>query len=278
MSTTSSEYDITGGDAILSVRQLLKRYCTAFTLSMTQMVIVPIADGRVVAELFVLPTILPPPGFVASAGAGLNVPYGLTTYTVNYTMMTFRSYLSMAFALARGAERWKCTVVCRNKLNAAVPCNAATLTRLHSPVTTGVTELGFPTRRYEVPVVSAAVVTTTASMTQPLYRQPGIDISEGGQVSLVEAAPGTLDVEFPFVSQYRAYNPRLPINNVSDGRNRMNAMLSAELDVVPATASGAANIYQNWVSARIMSSVGEDFNLFHFLHAPAILSHIPISA
>jgi hypothetical protein len=85
-------------------------------------------------------------------------------------------------------------------------------------------------------------------------------------VSLGNANTSPMDVEFPFVSPYRAINPRASIDSSADSRDDMNAVLMAGL---------GDTIDTSYFIARIYTAGGEDYNVFYFLHAPAFLDNYP---
>lgn len=270
------DYDITGRDAISSLRQCLKRYCGVYSTFLYT----DNPDGSTLSRVqqICLPTIMPPPGYVLDSSdaldvSGLNLP-------VNYTNLTFKSYLAMAFALARGSERMKFVTQTRffdNNVGLAAPAFTANI--LASPSMVSVERwyeaadargFSFPTRRREIIVPPLSYSTYSNIGLAALAWRRCQNYSEGAQIGLAGVDPSTLDVEFPFVSCMRAYNPRLPLSNQSDTRDKMNMVVTAEIP------SSILDSSSNQAAFHIFGSVGEDFNLFYYLHAPSLLEYNPI--
>jgi len=270
------DYDITGRDAISSLRQCLKRYCGVYSTFLYN----DNPDGSTLSRVqqICLPIIMPPPGFVVDPVDALDVS-GLNL-SVNYTNLTFKSYLAMAFALARGSERLKFVTQTRLYDNFTGAVDVRTVSNVvASPSMVSVERWyeaagarGFSpyTRRKEIIVPPIGYSTFSNVSLAALAWRKCQNYSEGAQVGLSGVDPSTLDVEFPFVSCMRAYNPRLPISNQTDMRDKMNLVVTAELP------SGIYDGSSNQTTFHIFGSVGEDFNLFYFLHAPSLLEYNPI--
>lgn len=268
------DYDITGRDAISSLRQVLKRYCGVYSSFLYN----NNPDGSTLTRVqqICLPTIMPPPGYVLSAYDGLDLS-GLNL-PVNYTNLTFKTYLAMAFALARGSERMKFVLQTRLLDNSGSPAGFVSSV-VAAPTMTSVERFydradskGFSniTRRREFLIPPMGYSTFSNVGLASLAWRKGQNYSEGAQVGLAGTEPSTFDIEFPFVSCLRAYNPRLPLSNSSDMREMMNMVVTAELP------SDIYSSSSNQVPFHILGSVGEDFNLFYFLHAPTLLEYNPI--
>jgi hypothetical protein len=247
-------YDVSCGDAVASFRQLWKRYgqeyaCQARSQSAN-------GTGRLLEVL--LPMYFPPPGYVALAADGLDVT--MSQLPINYTTWSFRSYLSQAFALARGSVRWKVLLTTRN-VNATGSLSGY-VSRYYGTVADFA---GTNRRRSSVKGSTAAGFESESTTARSMLSVVRGD--EGLQVAGTHDVVAPFDVELPFVSAYRAFNPRAQIDTAAgDDRDLMNVVISSET---------AATVDTSYLQARIYTCAGEDFNVFHFTHAPALLDAIP---
>jgi len=249
-------YDVACGDAVASFRQLWKRYSQEYAFqARTQSTEGP---GRVLEVL--LPVVLPVPGYVGSSAEALDV--NESGLPVNYTSWSFRSYLSQAFALCRGSVRWKVFVSCKNGLD--IGSATGSVSRYFGSETDfGGTNRRKSYRRSDALTPGFANECGTArNLSRATIGDEGLQV-----VSIGEHTSSPLDVEFPFVSSYRAFNPRVGINNIGDDRYFMNTVITSEL---------GDTVDSSYMTARVFTAAGEDFNVFCFLHAPAILSHYPV--
>lgn len=242
-------FDITGGDAILSLRQLVKRYTVEYAIQP----VCTTAAGTSRLLAIALPLVMPAPGYPQTQSALAALDLDTNGQYFNYTGMTFRQYVSQAFALARGGIRWK--VVGGPKYNTTLAGANTWVYRSHG------VPANFVSRRLEAAAGSISALNATASSWAN-----NVPLDEGAQAAEVSAnGLSSADVQFPFVSLYRAVNPRLSMSTTTDRRDKMYAVVATE--VAPATSS-----FSNY---KVMSSVGEDYNLFCFIHAPAFLNGVP---
>jgi hypothetical protein len=250
----SSTYDVSGADAVASLRQLLKRYVQAYV----NMAFSPIAAGAMREVDTYLPIVLPSPGYNVAGSGQMQLDTSTLGVPVNYTSWTYRSYIAQAFALARGSIRWKTFHQSRNGTTVGSGINI--ISRLWRPL----------------PIVlrTARTVLSTSTADPSFGARAFRGASEGfsgTQIGSLSTVTPYLDVEFPFVSMYRGLNARASFGvPVDDQRSHMNALLTSTI-----SPSSDAN---NYNLTRIFEACGEDFSLFHFIHAPAILGAIPIES
>jgi len=262
-------YDLTGGDAVISVRQLFKRYSLEHTVSLQS----PI-DALVglniysIALSYISPVSLPVPGYPSVALAAVDV--AANGEPISYTGLSFHTYFSLAFALARGAVRWKPVVCMRGGTTLA--SNLVGIAR-YTDVLPAIASRRPNTVSYANLAPSNTVTYARARNLIPAgWRRAdtGIQLAE----SNTGVSPATLDVEFPFTSTMRAINPRASIGLSAEGRDDNNVILTLEL---PISTNSASTGYASYASVDVYTSVGEDFNLFSFTHAPAFLQSIPLA-
>jgi hypothetical protein len=262
-------YDLTGGDAVISVRQLFKRYSLEHTVSLQS----PI-DALVglniysIALSYISPVSLPVPGYPSVALAAVDV--AANGEPISYTGLSFFTYFSLAFALARGAVRWKPVVCMRGGTTLA--SNLVGIAR-YTDVLPAIASRRPNTVSYANLAPSNTVTYARARNLIPAgWRRAdtGIQLAE----SNTGVSPATLDVEFPFTSTMRAINPRASIGLSAEGRDDNNVILTLEL---PISTNSASTGYASYASVDVYTSVGEDFNLFSFTHAPAFLQSIPLA-
>lgn len=252
---TPLSYDVACGDAVASFRQLFKRYSQeyAFQVRCQQ----DAGPGRH-AEIC-LPIVFPPPGQTDLPPQSLD----LTTanHPVNFTSWSFRSYMSQAFALCRGSIRWKIMITSKNQTS--IGPATCSVTRYYGTRVEfgGVNHRKSYRRSGQLVSGYANECVTAEQLRQATIGDEGMQIAE-----LTNTTTSALDVEFPFVSAYRAYNPRLFINSDQDDRMFMNAVVAGEI---------GDTVDTSYFTARVFTSAGEDFNVFYFTHAPAILAEMP---
>jgi len=253
---TPLSYDVACGDAVASFRQLFKRYSQEYAFqarSDSQA-----GPGRQVEIL--LPIVLPPPGQTAISSRALDA--ATDSHPVNFTSWAFRSYITQAFALCRGSIRWKVTIACKNISN--VPTGTCAVTRYYGTRT----EFGGVNHRKSYrrsgPTNSDFVdeSVTAGELSRATIGDEGMQIAP-----FTSDDTSTLDVEFPYVSAYRAFNPRSHIDSSDDDRDRMNAVVLGDI---------ADTVGTSYFTARVFTAAGEDFNVFYFLHAPAFLAAMPV--
>lgn len=105
-------YDVTGGDAIVSLRQVMKRYTSEYSGTL---VCTTVSGPNLVAASLVLPVSLPVPGFPLVLGTpdsddtsrGATDIQSADALPVSYTGLAFHTYIATAFAMVRGSIRWK---------------------------------------------------------------------------------------------------------------------------------------------------------------------------
>jgi hypothetical protein len=252
---TPLSYDVACGDAVASFRQLFKRYSQEYAFQARSQS--SEGPGRQVEVL--LPIVLPPPGQTSLASQALDVAEGTPNHHVNYTTWSFRSYISQAFALCRGSVRWKITMTVKNSEN--IGSNMCAVTRYYG--SRG--EFGGVHNRKSIRRSGILVAGFYNECGTSRFLRSGVTGDEGMQVAHLDDS-GVLDVEFPFVSTYRAYNPRLPIDSAVDDRYLMNAVIMGDV---------GASADTSYYIARVYTAAGEDYNVFYFVHAPAILASMP---
>jgi len=252
---TPLSYDVACGDAVASFRQLFKRYSQEYAFqARSQSTAGP---GRQVEIL--LPIILPPPGQAAVDTHALDA--GQLSHPVNFTSWAYRSYITQAFALCRGSVRWKLSIALKNVSD--MPTGTCAVSRYYG--TRG--EFGGVNHRKSYrrsgPTNNSFVdeSVTAAELSRATVGDEGMQVAP-----FTKDDTSTLDVEFPFVSAYRAFNPRSTIASSDDDRDRMNAVIVGDI---------ADNSGSSYYTARVFTAAGEDFNVFYFLHAPAFLAAMP---
>jgi len=252
---TPLSYDVACGDAVASFRQLFKRYSQEYAFQARSDD--NVGPGRQVEIL--LPIVFPPPGQTAAQTQALDVTD--VAHPVNYTSWSFRSYISQAFSLCRGSVRWK--IALNSKNGGAMGPTTCAVSRYHGTRA----EFGGVNHRKSYQRAGPSAVGFANECITAQQLRLGTIGDEGMQiVSLGGEDTATMDVEFPFVSAYRAFNPRSFINSVDDDRERMNAVVVGDV---------ASTVNTSYIIARVFTAAGEDFNVFYFLHAPAILAAMP---
>jgi hypothetical protein len=244
-------FDISCGEAVATLRQLMKRYTQAYV----DVNYSTASTGAMREITSYLPIQLPPPGYSVFGTAQLD--FSPAALSINYTSWTFRSYIAQAYALCRGSVRWKGSIQRRN--NSATGQTVAHISRDWARRTT---------RRISTAVLPSSVATNPdKSFGARTYRDLSVG-DQGTQIISTENGETFYDVEFPYVSTYRARNARAGLMAVvSDQSDFMNARFVSTIS--PSTDAN------NYVMNRIFEAVGEDYNLFYFVHAPALLSAIP---
>lgn len=261
----SAVYDPTGGDAIGSLRQLIKRYSYEHTVTLQAPVDALSASIYSMAMSWISPTYLPPPGFPSTPlGA---VDYAANGELVSYTGLAYHTYVSLAFAMARGAVRWKPVVCVRG--GTTIAANLVGVSRNPDPIP------ALASRRVSL-ISYSNVLAATANFSNRARAIMGWRRSDVG-LQLAEssagAAPGTLDVEIPYVSALRAHNPRSSIGFGYEGRDDNNVTITMEL---PVSTTAASTGYASYANLDIYTAAGEDFNVYCFVHAPAFMATIPL--
>lgn len=253
---TPQSYDVACGDAVASFRQLFKRYSQEYAVQVRSDSTA--GPGRQVEVL--LPIVLPPPGQTLTSSQALDVDN--LAHPTNFTSWSFRSYITQAFALCRGSVRWKVAVGAYNAV--AMAPGICGVARYHGTRA----EFGGTNHRKSYRrsgAVNSVNFEDECITAKELSRATIGD--EGTQIAqLAPNETSYLDVEFPFVSAYRAFNPRAHINSVHDDRQHMNAVVLGDTGDTVGTS---------YYIARIYTAAGEDFNVFYFLHAPAFLAAMP---
>ncbi len=261
----SAVYDPTGGDAIGSLRQLVKRYSYEHTVTLQAPIDAAASNVYTVAMSWISPTYLPPPGFPS-------VPLGAVDYAangelVNYTGLSFHTYVSLAFAMVRGAVRWKPVVCMRG--GTTIATNLVGVARYPDPIPV------LSSRRTSVTSYSN-VLAATANLSSRARAVMGWRRSDVG-LQLAEGSPGAhpgiLDVEVPYVSALRAHNPRSSIGYGYEGRDDNNVTVTMEL---PVSTTSASTGYASYANVDIYTAAGEDFSVHCFVHAPAFMAAIPL--
>lgn len=249
----AQSFDVSGGDSIASFRTLLKRYCLEYTVQHRS----GSAAGQGQVLEMLLPMYLPMPGFDPE---GLDVNSS-NLIRANYTSMSFRMFVSSAFALIRGAIRAKVEVA---------TVNASTIGSGRSHVarsTLNTFEFGGTERRRQRTRVSNGSTFNTESAAAREGRLL-TNAAEGQQDANVSGRHTSfLDVQLPYTSNYRARASRAGSTGVqADGSARQNMVLSTE---VSSTTSTSYALY------RIYCAGAEDYTPMCFIHAPVLLAAIP---
>lgn len=258
-------YDVSGGETIVSLRQLMKRYTLAARLmDETLLDAVTYAYKGQVSE-YLYPQLLPPRSHEDDVRA-LNLVPGSSTVRANLTGWTFYRYLSLAFALMRGSVRWKVSTTFSNSGEMGISNTAVVRSNAsYDDFRTSGAYCAFQDRQKcsGMGVTGGLPNNSIAGMaleTQATYETGGQLVPTSNRVS------GFVDVEFPFQSQYRALNPRARPTAGVAGTDTMNALISV--------STGVANT-ASWFNHTIYSAGGEDLNMFGFQHAPTLLVTLP---
>lgn len=260
-------YDPTGGDAVASLRQLIKRY----VVEHEAMQINPLLSTSVTSAFLSYLTFarFPVPGPVANWWEAVDS----TSWDepVNYTGLAFHTYISTAFALVRGGVRWK--VSCASRSSPAAGVVPFGVARYAQPVS----DLYPSSRRTSVVATlshstSLAVLSTRARVGSG-WRRGDEGLLLAGDASNPSATCGYLDVQLPFCAVHRAYAPRLKRDALGGDLESDNVRLTCEVG-----GSAAAGNYSSYVVYEIATAAAEDYNVFGFVHAPAFLSKIPVPA
>jgi hypothetical protein len=249
----AQSFDVSGGDSIASFRTLLKRYCLEYTVQHRS----GSAGGQGQVLELLLPMYLPMPGFDPE---GLDVN-SASLIRANYTAMSFRMFVSSAFALIRGAIRAKVEVA---------TVNAATIGSGRSYVartTCNANEFGGVEWRRQ----RTRVANGTAFNTECAAAREGrllMNAAEGQQDANVSGRHTSfLDVQLPYTSNYRARASRTRSTGLhKDGSDRQNMVLSTEV-------SSSTNT--SYALYRIYCAGAEDYTTMCFIHAPVLLAALP---
>lgn len=257
-------FDVTGGDAVASLRQLVKRYVVEHEVFVPNTLLsAAVSSAYVSYDTFAR---LPVPGPVSNWHEAVDA----TAYSepVNYTGLSFYTYVSTAFALARGAVRWKVAAACRNS---GGYCSAPIgLSRFTDP-------LGDIVSRRNAVVATSLASSAPSSMSTRARTGAHWRCGDQGLLLTGElAGPGAngyLDVQLPYCSSLRAYAPRCRRFGGAFDRECDNVRLTMEL-----SGSLAGNNLSSFALFEVATAAGEDFNVYGFIHAPAFLSSIPVIA
>jgi hypothetical protein len=258
-------YDLTGGDAISSLRQVMKRYVVEYTTAFTP----PNGTSTTLSQAgkMVLPAYLPVPGYpLGNYASGALDATGATNEYANYTGLSFMTYVSTAFALARGSVRWKVNGFVRNNTGMAVAPMGISRNADALPATPSARRTWY--EAYNSSLTGAGLALRSKNLMA--WR----DASRGLQLGGIMTNPGLsahLDVNIPFVSAVRAFNPRSPLGQGIEGRDTMNVEVTAELSASTTSATNA----NSYADVEILTAAGEDYNVHCFVHAPAFLLAIP---
>lgn len=269
-SVLTQSYDISGADAIVSVRQLMKRYDFEYGLAYSS-----VADSLQYYEKvvsFLLPAFLPVPGYDKSS-------QGIQTYVgqcldmdsqaipMNATNMTVRNWVSMAFVLERGGIRWK--VISSVKNGATALAFGTHVSREWRPLPDTIA------RRisddWVVPYNASGALTPHQRCMPARHGWHHWRGGEGTQFTTNVPACATSDVEIPFVSLYRAANPRIPRMARSWDMSSNVVRLTSRISKGTSNAAGASIL-----SHVVYTAVAEDYNLQCYQHAPAFLLRVPL--
>lgn len=217
------------GESIPSYRSVLKRYAYTGILSL----------GATNAYRMVQDFIkhMPPlPG--VTSGAWWH------SLTVNYVKMTPLAYISSAFKAQRGGVRWKAAYLSTNDLSSGR--DAYVFARLN-PDTDAV--VGVQTATLIDLSGSVVPAEQYGTFLPPTYA--GYDITP------VKQNP-TVEVEVPYQTQRRFWQPRWIANNTSTGDRVFS------LGAICNAGTGGAGLYT-------FSAAGEDFSLHFFIGAPVMV-------
>lgn len=236
------EFDITGGDAIVSARQLLKRY----TCVRTALIAPPNIGGTMTCTRVALPTFMPLPGYSSLFDELDNVDV-----KINYVDWSWMGWFSQAFTFMRGTVRVKERVMLTNDTS-DFKCAAASTIRLPNGNPYGVTRVNY------LKLATGAAAEHTAYIARELF-----PIGDGGQM-LKPDISGNTDIGLPYLSNKRALAPRCAFGiDCGDGRSDHEFSTTFVL-----SASGA---YGSHALKQTLMAAGEDFGLYGFIHAPCII-------
>jgi len=261
----SAVYDPTGGDAIGSLRQLVKRYSYEHTVTLQAPTDALAANVYTWAMTWLSPTYLPPPGFPGAPLGAVDV--AANGELTSYTGLAFHTYVSLAFAMARGSVRWK-PVVCLRGGTTIAP-NMVGVARYPDPLPVLASRRTASTSYSNVLAATANFSNRARAIMGWRRSDMGLQLAEG----VAGSSPGSLDVEVPYVSALRAHNPRSSIGYGYEGRDDNNVAITFEL---PVSTTSAATGYASYANLDIYTAAGEDFNVFCFVHAPAFMAAIPL--
>ncbi len=273
-------FDITGGDAIVSLRQLIKRYSLEYSTTLFPWILGGSGTYESVFGSYYLPLTLPPPSILLTDVGALDMAIpghavggaSLTTGDyVAYTIGSYQTYISMAFAMSRGSMRWKASAQMfqGGGYRASAPL-LLTMANISVPTFGNSREW---TPGLDIGTYSSSVVTPAYTQSLRAHAaQYTRGISRGGQVAGAPNGNSVMaciaDVEFPHVSGTRANLVRAAPGNDPEGKDKQNAAILMEC----ATPVSSAISY---CTVEIYTSVGEDYNVFAFMHAPSFLFNIP---
>lgn len=258
-------FDLTGGDAIISGRQLFKRYSFEHTTVIQAPVDALSLNVYSLGMSYISPVWLPVPGFPQQAVAAVDT--AANSEPVSYTGLAFHTYFSLAFALARGSVRWKPVVCARGGITLA--SNLVGIARFTKALPAMTSRRPTYTSYQNLSTATYSLSTRARALMSWRRSDTGLQVSD---VNL-GGSPGILDVEIPFTSTLRGINPRASIGLSAEGRDDNNVVVTVEL---PVSTTSASTGYASYSAIDIYTSVGEDFNLFSFTHAPAFLQSIPL--
>ncbi len=244
--------DVYYGEAIVSFRTLLKRYNFHRMLATTNE---NLTAPSVLLNQFRLWTVPVGPGpsygsSVASALTQIENP-GVQNY--NICAMTYMRYIIPAYIGYRGGIRWKYT------------CTNSNQDRMLLKVTRGT----IPLFQEAYSATELSGVGYSRSMTaQIAYNNGTIAGATGGSAQTAPSVNPTLEVEFPFISNFRyAECNEPPSQSPPDSRYSQFAWQNHYLTVMAYYPSAEAPNYVIWDSH---CSTAEDFSLFFFIGAPIL--------
>lgn len=237
LSDSDNTFDVFFGDPVVSIRQLLKRYCLSRVWGVN-------ANGTDTYMMCNIQTSnLPPPrGYAPGA---LDIAAGPASY--NYTKMTHLGWFLPAFACWRGGIRWKYHLVNHSTNNKAF----MSVVRNPNPSGgAGVNAIGLDDNGSSTSIQSAQFAGLL-----PSYLS-------GGHMTDVSVNP-VVEVELPFYSNQRFYRGK-------QGNVFLNPGKDSGIHNVYYMANAAAT-GDTFVYASV--STGEDFTLGMFTGAPVAYAY-----
>jgi len=229
--------ELYGGENIVSVRALLKRYWfTRWEMRDT------IGVNSYTHQSWDFPDYPVTRGFAAN---GLDLTGGAVSY--NYSRLTALTYLAPCYAVRRGSIRYKYI------LSSSIPGNS----RKPAWVSRGNGTYNALTRFASTPYADPSPSVATSV---------GYDLTAtgGGAAAVATSTNPVLEVDLPFYSKFRFAFARKFNNNNGYGADDTNRMHHVVEVVGSASSSEVSGLHQ-------FVATGEDFMLSMYLHSPAVI-------
>jgi hypothetical protein len=219
------------GETIVSFRTLMKRYQGYLTWSNV--------TSATFSQVFAFYNRLYPL-FAGNDSGGIDTVTNLQTtgsFSGNYINMTLIQYLMSAFSGIRGSVRYKYQIGGTN----------------NQPVEHIVTAVRLNTTAAAISVPKSTAIASVTSSTLSANMRALVGSCLNGAISLRPSRSPLLELEIPYYSAYRFWNPKSLNNNTisMDGHSVVIA------NTTNLTAS-------NWLMVQSFVAIGEDFNLVNY--------------